>query len=95
MRTNEKMESYLQTVDPKIFEDDKCPYLKETNAAEIYAFIGLVYARGLQQQNSVTTELLFSKSYGYPIFSATISTDRIKFVFSKIYFDGFETRIEH
>ena len=48
LRTNEKTESFRQTVDPKIFEDDKCSYLKETNAAEIYAFIGLVYVRSLQ-----------------------------------------------
>ena len=41
LRTNEKIESFLQTVDPNIFEGDKCLYLKETNAAEIYAFIGL------------------------------------------------------
>ena len=62
LRTNEKIESFRQTVDPKIFEGDKCPYLKETNAAEIYAFIGLVYARGLQGQNSVRTELYSQKT---------------------------------
>ena len=95
MRTNEKIESFRQTVDPKIFEGDKCPYLKETNAAEIYAFIGLVYARGLQGQNSVRTELLFSENYGHPIFSATMSKNRFKFLFSKISFDDFETRTEH
>ena len=43
----------------KIFESDRCPYLKEKNTAEIYAFIGLMYATGLQGQNSVRTELLF------------------------------------
>ena len=48
LRTNEKTESFRQTVEPKIFEDDKCSYLKDTNAAEIYAFIGLVYVRSLQ-----------------------------------------------
>ena len=94
LRTNEKIESFRQTVDPKIFEGDKCPYLKETNAAEIYAFIGLVYARGLQGQNSVRTELLFSENYGHPIFSATMSKNRFKIFFSKISFDGFETRTE-
>ena len=35
LRTNEKIGSFRQTVDPKIFEGDKCPYLKERNAAEI------------------------------------------------------------
>ena len=50
MRTNGKIESFRQIVDPKIFEGDKCPYLKETNAVEIYTFIGLLYARGLQGQ---------------------------------------------
>ena len=57
LRTNEKRESFRQTVDPNIFEGDKCPYLKEINAAETYAFIGLVYATVLQGQNSVRTEL--------------------------------------
>ena len=94
MRTNEKIESFRQTVDPKIFEDDKCPYPKETNAAEIYTFIGLVYARGLQGQNSVRTELLFLENYGHPIFSVTMSKNRFKSLFSKIFFDDFETRTE-
>ena len=39
LRTNKKIESIRQRVDPKIFEGDKYPYLKETNTAEIYAFI--------------------------------------------------------
>ena len=94
MRTNEKIESLRQTVRPKIFEGDKCPYLKETNAAEIYALIGLVYARGLQGQNSVRTELLFSENYRHLIFSATVLENRFKFLFSKISFDDFETRTE-
>ena len=94
MRTNEKIESFRQRVDPKIFEGDKCPYRKETNATEIYAFIGLVYARGLQGQNSVRTELLFSEDYGHPIFSATMLEKRFKFLFSKISCDDFETRTE-
>ena len=94
LRTNEKIESFRQTVDPKIFEGEKCLYLEETNAAEIYAFIGLVYARGLQGQNSVRTEILFSKNYGDSIFSATMSKNKFKFFFSKISFDGFETRTE-
>ena len=94
LRTNEKIESFRQTVDPKIFEGDKCLYVKETNAAEIYAFIGLVYARGLQGQNAVRTELLFSESYGHSFFSATISKNRFKYLFSKISFDDFETRTE-
>ena len=72
LRTNEKIESFRQTVGPKIFEGDKCLYLKETNTPEIYAFIGLVYARGLQGQNSVRTELLFSENYGHLIFSAAM-----------------------
>ena len=94
MRTNEKIESFRQIVDPKIFEGDKCPYLKETNAVEIYTFIGLLYARGLQGQKSDRTELLFSESYGHPIFSATMSKNRFKFLFSKISCDDFEIRTE-
>ena len=53
-----------------------------------------MYARGLQGQNSVRTELLFSENYGHPIFSATMSKNRFKFLFSKISFDDFETRAE-
>ena len=94
MRTNEKIESFRQTVGPKIFEGDKCLYLKETNTAEIYAFIGLVYTRGLQGQNSVRTELLFSENYGHPIFSATMSIHRFKILFPKISFNDLETRTE-
>ena len=94
LRTNEKIESFRQTVGPKIFEGDKCLYLKETNTAEIYAFIGLVYTRGLQGQNSVRTELLFSENYGHSIFSATMSIHRFKILFPKISFNDLETRTE-
>ena len=62
LRTNKKTESFRQTVDPKIFESDRCPYLQEKNTAEIYAFIGLMYVTGLQGQNFVRTELLFSEN---------------------------------
>ena len=55
LRTNKKTESFQQTVDPKIFESDRCPYLKEKNTAEIYAFIRLMCTTGLQGQNSVRT----------------------------------------
>ena len=68
-----KIESIRQRVDPKIFEGEKYPYLKETNAAEIYAFIWIVYARYLQGQNSVRTELLLSENYGHSNFSAAMS----------------------
>ena len=95
MRTNEKVESFQQTVDPKIFEGNKCAYLKETNAVETYAFFGLVYARCLQGQNSVRMELLFSENYEHSIFSTTVSKNRFNFLFSKIYFDDFETRTQH
>ena len=39
LRTNEKVELFRQTVDPKIFEGNKCAYLKETNAAETLPFL--------------------------------------------------------
>ena len=78
MRTNEKIELFRQTVDPKIFEGDKYPYVKKKkNTAEIYAFIGLVYARGLHGQNSVRTELFYSENYIHPIFSVTMSKKQI------------------
>ena len=66
--TNEKIESFQETVNPKAFEGDKCSYLKETNSTEFYAFIGPVYVRGLQGQNSVRTKLLFLENYGHLIF---------------------------
>ena len=94
MRTNEKVESFRQTVDPKIFEGNKCAYLKETNVVETYAFFGLVYARCLQGKNSVRMELLFSENYEHSIFSATVSKNRFNFLFSKISFDDFETRTQ-
>ena len=55
-----------------------------------------MYARGIQGQNFVRMELLFSENYGHPIFfSATSSKNRLKCFFSKIFFDDFETRTEH
>ena len=54
----------------------------------------LLYARGLQGQNSVRTELLFSENYGHLIFSAAMWKNRFKFLFSEICFDDFETKTE-
>ena len=54
----------------------------------------LLYARGLQGQNSVRTELLFSENYGHSIFSATMSIHRFKILFPKISFNDLETRTE-
>ena len=39
-------------------------------------------------------ELLFSENYGHLIFSVTMLKNKFKFLFSKIFFDDFETRTD-
>ena len=72
-KTNERIEMFREIVNPDTLENNKITYIHNTTLAELYAFFGLVYARGLQGQNTMSVEQLFSESYGHPIFSATIS----------------------
>ena len=64
-----------------------CFYIRLLTHCEIYAFIGLLYARGLLTQSLHENSILFSETTGHPIFGATMSRHRFTFLDSILLFD--------
>ena len=56
--------------------------------------IGLLYIRGLLGMNYHSLNISFSDKAGPPVFSATMSCDRMKFLLSTLVYDAPETRKE-
>ena len=54
-----------------MLQNDKYTYIHTTDIAEVYAFIGLIYASGLLGQNKVPAEKMFPDSGGDLIFTET------------------------
>lgn len=71
-----------------------CTYIRLLTHCELYAFIGLLYARGLLGQSMHATSILFSETAGHPIFGATMSRHRFTFLVSILSFDNAEERPE-
>lgn len=67
-------------------------FSRDTNETEILAFIGLLYYAGVMKMRGVTTKELFDKDSGIPIFRATMSESRFRFLLNCIRFDNKETR---
>ena len=91
--TNRKIEETLASI-PVEKRDDTMPYLKPTNALEIYAFIGLMYFCGLLGLNSHSLSTIFSERSGHHIFGGTMSKNRFAFLSSHLCFDDHCTRAE-
>ena len=87
VHANEKISAFRNNLLNKILQNDKYTYVRTTDIAEVYAFIGQIYARELLGQNNVSAEKIFSDSYGHPIFTATMSKNRFRFLYQCISFD--------
>ena len=59
---------------------------------ELFAFIGLLYARGLLGQSMHTYKMLFSDTTGHNIFGATMSKHRFSFLIGILSFDDPDER---
>ena len=70
------------------------PYTKSTCSSEILAVIGFLYLRGLLGLNNHDVAILFCNLTGNPVFGATMSKSRFKYLFSNISFDDFKTRTQ-
>ena len=92
--TNKKIARTLKRLPNEITSSDKYTYLKETDKTELYACIGLMYARGLLGQNNLCINHIFSDKTGHPIFGATMSRDKFAFLLSRVSFDKEDTRSE-
>ena len=89
--TNKHIEKTLSNLPPDT-DYSKCPYLKEIDTEDLHATIGLMYFRGLFNQNNKNCRLLFGDKYGQPVFSATMSRNRFLFIVANLRFDDEETR---
>ncbi|XP_057296254.1 piggyBac transposable element-derived protein 1-like [Hydractinia symbiolongicarpus] len=93
--TNRKIRRTLSKLpDNFLTQNSRYSYMKETSVEEIYAFIGLYLYRELYKLNCISAHRLFSNQYGPPIFSATMSRNRVFFIRTNLCFDDETTRDE-
>ena len=90
--TNKGIESFLSELAEEVLQSGKYPHLKCTDAIELKAFMGLFYYRGLYNLTFHSLDILFSKFDGAPVFSATMSSNRFKFLLWNLCFDDVATR---
>ena len=86
LHTNKKIDSKNQGLSQVQYPNHS------TDVAEIRAFIGLRYARGLLGRNHQFFRLLFQDPDGHNIFGATMSVSRFQFLNTMITFDDASTR---
>uniref|UniRef100_UPI00358F0E78 uncharacterized protein n=1 Tax=Myxine glutinosa TaxID=7769 RepID=UPI00358F0E78 len=92
--TNKKINKYLSNLTPEVRNSDKNSYLREASATEIRALLGMLYYRGMLGQNLLDVKWLFGDRVGHPVFGATMSKNRYKFLLTKLSFDDKDTRPE-
>ena len=82
-KTNKRIRKRTETLTKykkHLFKSSKYPWIKPTNIFELCALIGLLYFRGLFGMNHHSLNIIFSDKAGPPIFSATMSRYRMKFL---------------
>ena len=89
---NKKLDLVKRCLPQRALDHGRITFLHSTNASEILAFIGLNYWRGLLGQAKHKIDKLFHNSSGSPIFGATMSKNRFRFLMSHISFDDFASR---
>ena len=86
-KTNEKIRKRTETLTKHkehLFESSMFPRIKPTNIFELRVLIGLLYFRGLFGINHHSLNILFSDKAGPPVFSVTMSLDRVNFLLSTL-----------
>lgn len=71
----------------------KIRFWKDTNAEEIYAFIGILIRAAAEKCNSVHVKDLFHKSY-IPFYRAVMSQKRFEQIYRFLRFDDSRTRVD-
>ena len=93
-KTNEKIRKGIETLTKHkkhLFESSKYLWIKPSNIFELRALIGLLYFHGLFGMKHNSLNILISDKEGPPVFSATMSCDRMKFLLSTWTFDNPQT----
>ncbi len=94
LHTNERIELKLEKLPSKTLDSDKYSHLKKTDSTEMKAFIGLWILRGVLHRNLDDAPTLWSDEKGHPVFPATMSLNRFKFLNGCLSFDDLGTRNE-
>ena len=90
--TNKKIMALIEQLPEEVRSNDKYKSLREVTKEELLAFFGVSYARGLLGQNFLKLRQLISVDVGHPIFSASMSFNRLVFIKAMISFDDANTR---
>ena len=93
-KTNKHIDMVISNLPDHISSSDKYPYIERVNDIELRAFLGLMYFRGLLGQNNHRCEFLFCETTGHPVFTATMSKNRMKFLIQNLMFDDRNDRAE-
>ena len=86
-RIQKAWESFKSTSKTFLFTND-------IDEIELQAFIGLMYLRGLAGLNSNNTKSLYHSLTAPQPFGATMSKNRLEFLYTCISFDDFSTRFQ-
>ena len=91
-KTNEKIRKRTEdlTKHKEHFFDS---WIKPTNIFELRGLIDRLYFHGVFRMNHHSLNILFFDKTGPPVFSATMSRDRKKFLLSTLTFDDPESRM--
>ena len=85
--TNDKIRHIKKNLPPHFVESNNT-YARLLDQEEFYAFIGLLYARGLLGQSKHTYKILFPENAAHQIFTATISKHRFIFLNAALTFES-------
>ena len=92
--TNKRIQETINKLGDALEDDDTKPFVRTTDAEEIYALFGLFYFRGLLGVNLKAVHRLFSDRYGHPVFGGTMSRNWFSFLSGHLCFDDPSTRRE-
>ena len=94
IETNRKIEETMMQLQSMLAADSssRYGYIRLTNPSEVLALIGIIYMRGLLGQAHQDTNAMFHEIFGNPVFSATMSRNRFKFLMAHILFDDHASR---
>ena len=92
--TNKKIMASIEQLPKEVRSNDKYTYLREVTKTELLAFFGVSYAWALLGQNFRKLRRLSSVDVGHPIFSASMSFNRLVFIKVMISFDDANTQQE-
>ena len=86
-KANTKIQRVKHNLPAYYNKSNKNTFICPLDQREVYAFIVLLYARGLLGQSMYTYKMFFSETAAHPVFSATTSKHRFKFLCSVMIFD--------